>query len=225
MARKKIAEGIYLVIDPGMNPEEIYRRLYCVRDEKMAAVQIWDNPALDRLDRNLLAEIVKIFEDTSVPVLINNQWDWLEEIEFDGVHFDDLPTDTEKIFRQIGSSSVITGLTLTNDLTVVKEAEAAGVDYFSFCSVFPSGTSNSCEIVRPETIRECREITDLPVFLAGGITPENLERLSEWPFDGIAVISGIMKAADPREEWRRYSSKLKRIKQSKDRNEISYDKR
>lgn len=225
MAEKRISEGIYLVIDPGMDPEEVYRRLHRVRDEKIAAVQIWDNPALGRLDPDLLTEVVKIFADTSVPVLINNHWEWLEEIGFDGVHFDDLPADPAEIFGKVSSSPAIIGLTLTNDLTVVKKAEEAGVDYFSFCSVFPSGTADSCEIVRPESIRECRKMTGLPLFLAGGITPENLDRLSEWPFDGIAVVSGIMKAADPQKEWKRYSSKLEVIKQTKYKNEISYDKR
>ena len=42
------------------------------------------------------------------------------------------------------------------------------------------------------------------VFLAGGISPENILKLKEVPYDGIAVASGILGAHHPEEALKQY---------------------
>lgn len=37
----------------------------------------------------------------------------------------------------------------------------------------------------------------MPIFLAGGIKPENIKLLRKLDFDSVAVISGIMGAKNP----------------------------
>lgn len=74
---------------------------------------------------------------------------------------------------------IITGITCNNDLSIVEWADKNEFDYISFCSMFPSSTANSCELVTFDTVKEARKITTLPVFLAGGIKPENIELLNE----------------------------------------------
>jgi len=49
----------------------------------------------------------------------------------------------------------------------------------------------------------------MPIFLAGGIRPENIGKLKELSFDGIAVISGVMGSDNPDEAVREYVKQLK----------------
>ena len=87
-------------------------------------------------------------------------------------------------------------------------ADDHALDYISFCSMFPSSTANSCELVSFETVRQARLITSLPIFLAGGIRPGNIEALKELDYSGIAVVSGVMSANNPAEAINLYHEKL-----------------
>jgi thiamine-phosphate pyrophosphorylase len=97
-----------------------------------------------------------------------------------------------------------TGLTCNNDLYTVEWAEKNSLDYISFCSIFPSTTSNSCEWVSFRTIEQARKITSMPIYLAGGIHLSNLSQLKGLDFDGIALVSGIMSSIDPAETTKQY---------------------
>lgn len=206
--KKEIKAGIYLVINPAQNKEEILIKLNKVKDESIAAIQIWDNPEVEFIDEDLLQEIIQIFKD-KVPVLINNKWRLLKRFEFDGIHFDNIPDDFDRIKKEI-NNNFIKGLTLENNLAAIKKAEELGFDYLSFCAMFPSQTSDDCEIVQLETVRKCREMTNMPIFLSGGITLENIKKLKDLSFHGIAVVSGIMKAVEPQKVIKQYESALKK---------------
>lgn len=101
------------------------------------------------------------------------------------------------------------GITVNNDLSLVQWANDNSFDYISFCSIFPSTTSNSCQLVKFETITKARTITQMPIFLAGGIQPENIYQLNNLDYDGVAVVSGIMSADDPFEKANKYLNELK----------------
>jgi len=202
----KIQSGIYIVVNPAQHREEIIRQLSQIKDEKIAALQIWDHPDIAQIDEDLLRTIIQMFKGKA-PILINNQWKLVERFAFDGVHFDEIPEDFDTITTEIGHD-FIKGLTLHNDLTLVEKANQLNFDYLSFCAMFPSKTVNSCEIVQPETVKKCSKLTDMPLFLSGGITPDKINQLRELPFQGIAVVSGIMNAEHPEKVFEEYKSAL-----------------
>lgn len=207
MNEKQIGRGVYVVVDPAMERNTLLEQLEKIKDENLAAVQIWDNFSQAENLEDLFDSIVRIFQQTKTPVLINNQWKALEKHAFDGVHFDRIPSELTLINKEI-NRPFIKGITLTNDLYVAEKAEELRFDYLSFCSVFPSKTSNSCELVSFESIKKCKEITSMPIFLSGGITPDNITSLKELSFAGVAVVSGIMNAIDPLETLHKYETKL-----------------
>jgi thiamine-phosphate pyrophosphorylase len=52
-------------------------------------------------------------------------------------------------------------------------------------------------------------MTDLPIFVAGGISPQNIIKLKkETPFNGVAVISGILNAVNPQQKVKEYKDAL-----------------
>jgi len=206
MQHKTIQKGVYVVIDPGMEQEKILSQLDKIKKKSIAAIQIWNNPNAE-ITSHLIESILALFKNTNTPVLINNEWEYLKAFDLDGVHFDEFPTNLEQINKEV-NREFIKGITLTNDLGGLSEIEAMGFDYLSFCSVFPSSTSNSCDLVDLKTIQDCKEQTNLPIFLSGGITPENLIQLRHLNYDGVAIVSGIMKASDPEKAIENYSNEL-----------------
>jgi len=207
MKRKTIQKGVYVVVDPEMEQNRLIGQLKKIRGKPISAIQLWNNPNA-KITSHLIEAILALFKNTDTPILINNEWEYLNKYDLDGVHFDEFPTDLEQINKKV-KREFIKGITLTNDLEKLAEIEAMGFDYLSFCSVFPSATSNSCDLVDLKTIQDCREQTNIPIFLSGGITPENLNQLCHLNYDGVAIVSGIMKAADPEKALENYLNELK----------------
>jgi thiamine-phosphate pyrophosphorylase len=207
MKDNKLTGGIYLVIDPSMEEGVLFKKLEQVLQEGIAIVQLWDNwpPAIQK--ERLIKAICDLCHSYQVPVFINNEWELLSSLPLDGVHFDSIPADYDKIKQRLLKDFMI-GLTCNNDLSAVEWAENHSLDYISFCSIFPSVTSNSCELVSFQTIEDARKITSMPIYLAGGIQLSNLPKLKGLDFDGIALISGIMSSVDPAETTKQYLALL-----------------
>ncbi|MFX9050287.1 thiamine phosphate synthase, partial [Acinetobacter baumannii] len=84
----------------------------------------------------IISSVCILCKQHNTPVLINNQWKWLNRFDFDGVHFDELPNNFSFIKQQIGRD-FICGITCNNNISVVEKANNEHVDYISFCSMFP----------------------------------------------------------------------------------------
>jgi len=209
--KKSISSGIYLVIDPSMEEQVLLKKLQIVLTKEIAAVQVWDNFKADQDITGLIGKIQFLCAQHRTPVLINNRWEYLTATGLDGVHFDAVPDDLDQIRKKIRKASIL-GLTCGNDLADVGWAVEQGIDYISFCSMFPSSSVGDCEIIAYGTVKKARSIFDGPLFLAGGICPENLKRLDGLKYDGIAVISGIMDSENPGRAMDEYHENLKSIK-------------
>jgi thiamine-phosphate pyrophosphorylase len=77
--------------------------------------------------------------------------------------------------------------------------------------MFPTPSSPACEIVSLSTVKKARELTSMPIFVAGGITLLNIPELTDTGMDGVAVISGILKAADPQAAAADYKNIITKI--------------
>lgn len=203
-----LRKGIYLVVDPSMHKDKLMQTIQSLMTEPIVAVQLWDNFSTVENPAELIAGIIHMCRPRNIPVLLNNSWELLKQTGADGIHFDTMQEDIRQR-RKALDRQIITGITCNNDLSVVRQAAENEFDYISFCSMFPSPTANSCEIVKPETVRQAKQMTSLPIFLAGGITPENMTQLADLDYSGIAVVSGIMNAEQPREACKKYIQKLK----------------
>jgi len=208
MKRQTIQSGIYLIIDPSMEEEILLSKLNFIVKEKIAAIQVWDN---FKDNQNIEELLLKIYEKASannIPIIINNRWELLKRIPLDGIHFDEIPENFNDIKKEI-NRDIIAGITCNNELSIIEYAEKHQFDYISFCSMFPSKTANSCELVDFETVQKAKNIFSGKIFLAGGIDLSNIENLSQLNYHGIAVVSGIMSAENPSETIKIYHQKIK----------------
>ena len=207
---KQNLNGVYLVIDPAMDQSVLLDKVEQALEGGVSILQIWNHwpKGMRKTDKQQLISYIKeMGVDYDAPVLINDAWELLKETNADGLHFDSIPEDYEQIKKEIGGN-FIAGITCSNDLKVIEWAEENDFDYVSFCAMFSSPSVSSCEIVKPETVRKAREITDMPLFLSGGITPEKIADLDRLEFNGVAVISGILKDDEPQEQTFNYNQAL-----------------
>lgn len=211
---KPITGGVYLVLDPSMDKPLLLQKVREALDGGASVLQIWNNwpTGYTYSDKLLLIqELVDLAAAYQVPVLVNEEWQLLKDTELAGVHFDSIPEDFESIKAAVGRD-FICGITCSNNLEVVRWAEERQLDYVSFCAVFPSPSAGNCELVQPDTIRQVRKITQLPLFLSGGITTENIDKLKELDFNGVAVISGILNATSAQKSAAAYKEALNKYK-------------
>ncbi|HUH28722.1 thiamine phosphate synthase [Gelidibacter sp.] len=209
--KKSIPSGIYLVVDPSMEEQVLLDKLAISLTKDIAAVQIWDNFKNVHNPTALIQKICSLCAKYNTLVLINNQWKYLKTMNLDGVHFDKLPSDLNEVRRTI-NKEIIIGLTCGNNLDAVEWAAKNAIDYISFCSMFPSSSIGHCEIITHETVKKAAQIFNKPLFLAGGINPENLKQLDELNYQGIAVISGVMNVENPAIAIDKYRKNIKPIK-------------
>ncbi|MBN7811209.1 thiamine phosphate synthase [Algoriphagus sp. H41] len=203
-------QGIYLVLDPAKGEKALLSSLRQALEGGVGLVQIWNHwpEAFSQKDKTELSKKIQaVAAEFAVPVLINQDWELALEAELDGVHFDHIPEKWGLIQAKLEAKLI--GITVGNDLDLVRWAEENRLSYISFCSVFPSSSVDTCELVQPESIQKAREITTLPIFLSGGIRPENISQLGGYSFEGVAVISGILGAEDPKQAAQAYLHQLK----------------
>lgn len=205
----QITGGIYLVVDPAMEISALLSKLEAALSGGIQVVQIWNNwpPKCDKIA--LIESIAQLCALHNTPLLINHEWQLLQEINLlHGIHFDSIPENFEEIKAAIGRP-FLTGITSSDSLTNVVWAHKNHLNYISFCSMFPSPSAGICDIVMPATVKKARSVTHLPIFVSGGITPENVVLLKkDTPFDGVAVISGLLSAHDPKQKVQEYKNAL-----------------
>jgi len=172
-------------------------------------LQVWNhwNEADEKLSK--LDRIRSLANAYHVPVLINNDLGLLKEAGMDGIHFDAIPEHFGTIRSELPVDTIF-GITCGNDYSKVEWAIRHRLDYISFCSVFPSSSVQTCDLVNKELILKATATAAIPVFLSGGIHLDNIEACKSLGTNGIAVISGIMSDEDPETKTKLYKQALEK---------------
>ena len=207
---RKISGGIYLIADAGLDNKILLKKLDEALKSGVSVVQLYNTENVLSGQVTDINFICNLCHQYHVPVLVNNNWALLSKTLLDGVHFDKIPANYSQIKHTI-NKAFYKGITCSNDVSVIKWANDNQFDYISFCSMFPSTSADSCEIISFETVKKARAITHIPIFVAGGINLHNINSLSGLPLDGIAVISGIMASSDIPSTTENYIAELNKI--------------
>lgn len=96
-----------------------------------------------------------------------------------------------------------------------QEAELDGADFVLAGNVYPSRSKPGAAGRGVSFVSELRAGCRLPIIAIGGITVERVEELRRAGAFGIAVISGILAAGDPRDAAARYREALDEQEQGK----------
>ena len=134
-----------------------------------------------------------------VPLVVNDRIDLARAIEADGVHLgqSDLPVEVAR--EQLGASAIV-GVSAST-VAEATAAEAAGADYLGVGAVY--GTTSKAvpdeeNGIGTERIEAIARAVDIPVIGIGGIDATNAAAVVDAGATGVAVISAITAADDPR---------------------------
>ena len=132
----------------------------------------------------------------NVTFIVNDRVDLALVLDADGVHLgqDDLPALRARPLLKPG---MILGVS-THSVEQARAARDAGADYVAVGSMFPTGSKPGFQLVGPALIRAVRAEIAAPLIGIGGITPDNVAEVIRAGADGVAVISAVGSAPDPR---------------------------
>ena len=144
-----------------------------------------------------LAQQVKSITDRySVPLIIDDRVDVAIACDAAGVHVgsSDLPV---AVARKLLGPDKIVGAT-AKTVEAAKKAYEDGADYLGVGAIFPTTTKVVTIRTSVETLNEICQSVPIPAVAIGGLNDGNMDILKGGKMAGVAVVSAIMKAEDPK---------------------------
>jgi len=150
----------------------------------------------------LVARLTKT--NPTVRISVNGHLDVAERLGLD-YHAGMRGPSPEEARRRLGLDAII-GFSAHEDAEVVGPI-ANVVDYFFFSPVFPTSSKPGHPGVGVSELARICEACPVPVYALGGITPARVNGCTQAGAHGVAVLSGIMNAEDPRSAAEAYLEK------------------
>ena len=139
--------------------------------------------------------------------IVNDRVDLALAVGADGVHLgqDDLPA---RAARPLLRPGMILGIS-THSVEQARAAQTDGADYVAVGSMFATTSKADFQLVGPELMRKLRGEIRVPLVGIGGITPDNVSEVIQAGADGVAVISAVCAAADPKAAAARFLTQIR----------------
>lgn len=159
-------------------------------------IQLREKDAGDRDCLALAQRVKKITDFFQVPLIIDDRIGVVMACDAAGVHVgaDDLPVS---VCRQLLGADKIVGAT-AKTVEAAKAAFTDGASYLGTGAIYPTTTHVATRITPVSVLNEICRAVPIPVIAIGGLNAENMDVLQDSPISGIAVVSAVMKAANPR---------------------------
>ena len=191
--------NLYLVTDRNQTGgRDLLRVLEQALDGGVRAVQLREKDLSGR-DAFLLAERShKLCQAYRAALFINDRVDVALAVDAAGVQLGKPSIPVETARALLGSEKLI-GVS-THTLEEAKAAEQSGADFILFGPVY--FTASKAVYGSPQGLSALKTIVDnisLPVYAIGGITLENLKPTQNTGVRGVALISAIVSAPNPKE--------------------------
>ncbi|MFZ3064174.1 MAG: thiamine phosphate synthase [Nitrospirota bacterium] len=166
-------------------------------DGGVKAVQLREKDLPIRELLKLAEEMRRITKETGAMLFINGRIDVAMAVEADGIHLGqtDLPVDVVR--RIVGNRFMI--CVSTHNLNEAKEAEASSADFITFGPVYE--TPLKLKYGKPvgiEVLKRVKSGVSIPVYAIGGINSGNIKQILGTGADGVALISAIIGAREPK---------------------------
>lgn len=173
-------------------------------DGGVDVVQVREKHRSAREQLAVARELREQTREADVALVVNDRVDVAAAADADGVHLgdDDLPVDAAR--EQLGPDALV-GRSVST-VEGAREAEAAGADYLGVGALFPTDSKDVPDEegkLGLDVVRAVDDAVDVPFVGIGGVTPENAADVVAAGADGVAVISAITAAEDPRTATRK----------------------
>lgn len=158
----------------------------------------------------VLAEKTKrLCERYQANLFVNDRVDVALGVDAEGVHLggDSMPV---RAARELLGAEKLIGVS-THSIKEAREAEQEKADFILFGPVY--FTPSKAVYGEPQGLGRLKEVVEkisLPVYAIGGIKPENIAEIKAAGVRGVALISAVLSASDPRAATQRILETLAR---------------
>lgn len=139
-------------------------------------------------------EIKELCKKYRVPFVINDNVEIALAADADGVHVGQSDMEARDVRRKLGEDKIIGVSAQTVEQAVL--AQEHGADYLGVGAVFHTGSKADADDVGHEMLKAICDAVDIPVIAIGGISTDNVRRLTGSGICGVAVISAIFAKKD-----------------------------
>ncbi len=189
--------ALYLVTDSSYHEESKF--LEIINEACQGGVtllQLREKNKSGREFLNLAFKVKNITDKYSIPLIINDRVDIAIACDAAGVHVgqSDIPVSYAR--KMLGSDKIVGATAKTVSQAI--EAFEQGADYLGTGAIFPTTTKVVTVITDVETLNDICAAVPIPVVAIGGLNYDNMDILKYSPISGIAVVTAIMKADNPK---------------------------
>ena len=198
MKLQNIDYSLYLVTDRGLSRGRSTLEIVTAAVHGGATViQLREKDCSTREFIEQALAIKEFLKDQGVPLIINDRVDVAQAVKADGVHLGqtDMPLGLAK---EILGDSMILGIS-AESLQDAIEAEKGGADYLGVSPIYTTPTkTDTAPPLGLKGLREIRKAVRLPLIGIGGLNLDNAGEVIRSGADGVAVVSAIVAAEDPK---------------------------
>ncbi|MGE6260606.1 thiamine phosphate synthase [Heyndrickxia sporothermodurans] len=187
---------LYLVTDEQTPLDELLSIVEDAIQGGVSIVQLREKQSDGLLFYEKAKHLKALLKSYQVPLIINDRIDIALAVGADGIHIgqNDLPLT---VVKNIVPKSMMVGVS-TQTVEQAQTAERNGADYIGVGSVFPTDTKKDAVDISFKSLIAIKNSVTIPAVAIGGIHQHNVHKLNDIDFAGIAVVSAIMKSANPK---------------------------
>lgn len=185
---------LHLVTDPALDSIELVRRAEAAAAHGVDAVHVRLPDATARQIYDVAVVLRTSLLDSDVRLIVNDRVDVALAVNAAGVQLNARSLPVQAVRRVLGPEAPV-GVSV-HSVDEAREAELYGASWVTYGHVYETA-SHPDEAPRGlDQLRQLVEAVDIPVIAIGGITPERVPQVIGAGAAGVAVITGILAAAD-----------------------------
>lgn len=182
--------------------ETLGRNLEFVVEEALRggvrAVQLRDKGLSSKELYEAAYELRRLTSRYGAKLLVNDRVDVALAVDADGVHIGAESLPIYKVRRLLGERRLI-GFSCHNQVQAIA-AQEMGADFVTFGPVYYTASKAAYgEPVGMEKLQLVADMLQVPVFALGGINLQNCAEVVSCGVRGVALISAVLSAPEPRE--------------------------
>lgn len=202
---------LYVILDAALITSPERDCAASLAEAGVRLLQYRNKSALARQYLDSSRALAELLSPRGVSFFVNDRPDVAFLAGASGVHVGQDDLTVEQARRVLGPDKLV-GVS-THNLEQFEKAAASSADYIAVGPIFStSSKTNPDPVVGLDLLRRVRTLTDKPIVAIGGIALERAASAIEAGSDSVAVISGILSAADPAQRAREYITTLESAK-------------
>ena len=143
---------------------------------------------------DLAAALHELTARSSTPLIVNDHAEIAIKVSVEGVHVGQDDAAVADVRRRV-DREILVGKS-THSINQALAGQREGADYLGFGPIFATPTKPDSQPIGLNEIEGVHRDVVLPIFCIGGIKIDNLERVITAGARRVAIVSGLLKAAD-----------------------------